>query len=412
MTGLLSILTKTERLFMTNNESNTNPGPLSGVKVIDLSLLLTGTLCSQHLADMGAEVIKIENPRAYDGSRAMFKGKGGYPALFMMLNRNKKAITLNLKRPTSKEILFKLLEDADILLEGFRPDGMDKMGIGYEVLKEKFPKLIYCGISGYGTSGKYVDFAGHDLNYLAVSGVLHQTGNPPRSAGFQLADVGGGTLTALSAILAALYYREKTGKGQRIDISMTDASLQFLSLYGGIFSASGKTPEPGNDILSGKLPNYNIYQTKEGRFVALGALEDMFFQTFLKAIGMENLTKEISFEDENLEKLKSILTNFFLSKTYADLESIFLNEDACLSPILSLEEVAKDPHLRDRKMVFETKHPKYGDILQFGSPFHFSETPFSYRMDPPEHGEHTDEILKTLGYSQGEIDGFRKERVI
>ncbi len=397
---------------MTYSPTEKNTGPLAGVKVIDLSLLLPGPLCSQHLADMGAEVIKIENPRAYDGSRAMFKGAGGYPALFMMLNRNKKAITLNLKRPSSKDILFKLLEDADILLEGFRPDGMDKMGLGYDVLKEKFPRLIYCGISGYGTSGKYVDFAGHDLNYLAISGVLHQTGKPPRAAGFQLADVGGGTLTALSAILAALYFREKTGKGQKLDISMTDASLQFLSLYGGIYSASEKTPEPGNDILSGKLPNYNIYQTKEGRYVALGALEDMFFQTFLRAIGKENLTKEMPLVEENLPKLKSILADYFLGKTFVDLEPIFMNEDACLSPVLSLEEVSKDAHWRERKMVFETKHPKYGDILQFGSPFHFSETPFSYRMHPPEHGEHSDEILKSLGYSETEIEGFRKDRVI
>jgi alpha-methylacyl-CoA racemase len=397
---------------MTNKISPSASGPLTGVKIIDLSLLLPGPLCSQHLADMGAEVVKIENPRAYDGSRAMFKGESGYPALFMMLNRNKKAITLNLKREASKEILFKLLENADILIEGFRPDGMDKMGIGYEVLKERFPKLIYCGISGYGTSGKYVDFAGHDLNYLAISGVLHQTGNPPRPAGFQLADVGGGTLTALSAILAALYYREKTGKGQRLDISMTDASLQFLSLYGGIYSASQKTPEPGNDILSGKLPNYNIYETKEGRHVALGALEDMFFQTFLRAIGKENLTKEMPLVEENLPKLKSILAEYFLSKTLADLEPIFKNQDACLSPILSMEEVAKDAHWRERKMVFETKHPKYGDILQFGSPFHFSDTPFAYRMHPPEHGEHTEEILKSLGYSSEDIAGFKKERVI
>lgn len=397
---------------MNENNQSLAKGPLTGVKVVDLSLLLPGPLCSQHLADMGADVIKIENPRAYDGSRAMFKGPSGSPALFMMLNRNKKAITLNLKRPASKEILFKLLEDADILLEGFRPDGMDKMGIGYDVLKEKFPKLIYCGISGYGTSGKYVDFAGHDLNYLAISGVLHQTGNPPRAAGFQLADVGGGTLTALSAILAALYYREKTGKGQKIDISMTDASLQFLSLYGGIFSASGKTPEPGNDILSGKLPNYNIYQTKEGRYVALGALEDIFFQTFLRCIGKENLTKEIPMNEENFDKLKSILSEYFLSKTYADLEAIFANEDACLSPILSMEEVSKDDHWKERKMVFNANHPKYGEVLQFGCPFHFSETPFSYRMHPPEHGEHTIEILESIGYSKENIELFKKDRVI
>lgn len=393
-------------------ETIESKGPLAGVKVIDLSLLLPGPLCSQHLADMGADVIKIENPRAYDGSRAMFKGKTGYPALYMMLNRNKKAITLNLKREQAKEILFKLLEDADILLEGFRPDGMDKMGLGYDVLSKKFPKLIYCGISGYGISGKYVNFAGHDLNYLAISGVLDQTGNPPRPAGFQLADVGGGTLTALSAILAALYYREKTGIGQRIDISMTDASLQFTSLYGGILSASGKSPEPGNDILSGKLPNYNIYETKEGRFVALGALEDMFFQTFLRAIGMENLTKELPMVEENFNTIKQKLTDFFKSKTFADLEPIFQNEDACLSPILKMDEVQKDAHWKDRGMILEKDHPKFGPILQFGSPFHFSKTPFQYRTDPPEHGEHTFEILNKLGFSEDKIAEFKKDRVI
>lgn len=393
-------------------ETIESKGPLAGVKVIDLSLLLPGPLCSQHLADMGADVIKIENPRAYDGSRAMFKGKTGYPALYMMLNRNKKAITLNLKREQAKEILFKLLEDADILLEGFRPDGMDKMGLGYDVLSKKFPKLIYCGISGYGISGKYVNFAGHDLNYLAISGVLDQTGNPPRPAGFQLADVGGGTLTALSAILAALYYREKTGIGQRIDISMTDASLQFTSLYGGILSASGKSPEPGNDILSGKLPNYNIYETKEERFVALGALEDMFFQTFLRAIGMENLTKELPMVEENFNTIKQKLTDFFKSKTFSDLEPIFQNEDACLSPILKMDEVQKDAHWKDRGMILEKDHPKFGPILQFGSPFHFSKTPFQYRTDPPEHGEHTFEILNKLGFSEDKIAEFKKDRVI
>ncbi|MBM9589730.1 CoA transferase [Leptospira sp. 201903075] len=397
---------------MSQNQNQSSKGPLAGVKVVDLSLLLPGPLCSQHLADMGAEVIKIENPRAYDGSRAMFKGKTGYPALYMMLNRNKKAITLNLKRESAKEILFKLLEDADILLEGFRPDGMDKMGIGYDVLKEKFPRLIYCGISGYGISGKYVDFAGHDLNYLAISGVLDQTGNPPRPAGFQLADVGGGTLTALSAILAALYYREKTGKGQRIDISMTDASLQFLSLYGGILSASESSPEAGNDILSGKLPNYNVYETKEGRYVALGALEDMFFQTFLRAAGMENLTKDHPMNEENIPLIKQKLTDFFKSKTYSDLQPLFDNTDACLSPILNMKEVAQDPHMKDRGMVLERNHPKYGPILQFGSPFHFSETPFVYRNDPPEHGEHTEEILGGLGYPKDKIAEFKKDRVI
>jgi alpha-methylacyl-CoA racemase len=387
-------------------------GPLKGVKVIDLSLLLPGPLCSMHLADMGADVIKIENPRAADAARVMYKSASGMPGLFMMLNRNKKAITLNFKRDKAKEILFRLLEDADILLEGFRPDGMDKMGIGYDVLKERFPKLIYCGISGYGIDGKYVDFAGHDSNYLALAGLLHQSGVNPTLGGYQLADVGGGTLTALSAILAALYSREKTGLGQRIDISMMEGSLQFLSLYGGIYSSEKKVPEPGNGILSGGLPNYNIYKTKEGRHVALGALEDMFFKTFLRQSGQEKLLEEFPYSPENFPAIQDHLRKYFASKNVADLQPIFENTDSCLTLIRNLEEVVACEHLKSREMILEIDHPKYGSILQFGSPFHFLSTPTNYRMHPPEHGQHNEEIYSKIGYTKEDIDALKKERVV
>lgn len=390
-----------------------NPtGPLAGVKVIDLSLLLPGPLCSMHLADMGAEVIKVENPRAMDASRSMYKSKTGVPGIYLMINRNKKAITLNLKRPEAKDILFRLLEDADILLEGFRPDGMDKMGLGYDILKEKFPRLIYCGISGYGIHGKYTDFAGHDANYLALSGLLHQSGKEPVLGGYQLADIGGGTLTALSAILAALYYRERTGKGQRIDISMMEGAIQFLSLYTGIYVSENKEPEPGNSILSGKLPNYNIYKTKEGRYVVLASLEDMFFKTFLRNAGLNSIAEMLPITEDNIHKITEKLKEFFLSKTYQDLENLFNNEDSCLSPIRTMDEVMNCTHLQQRGMVFRVNHPQYGEILQIGSPFHFLSTPTSYRMHPPDHGEHTNQILAQLGFSESEIERLKKERVI
>lgn len=389
-----------------------NRGPLSGIKVIDLSLLLPGPLCSMYLGDMGADVIKVENPRAMDATRVMFKKTNGAPSLFLMLNRNKKAITLNLKKEKSREILFKLLEDADILLEGFRPDGLSKMGLGYEDLKERFPRLIYCGIYGYGTEGKYRDFAGHDVNYLSLSGVLSQTGKTPRIPGYQLADIGGGTMTALASILAALYAREKTGKGQKIAISMMDSSLPFLSLYGGIFAATGKNPEGGNELLSGKLPNYNVYRTREGRWIALGALEDMFFKTFLRQSGLEKHLEEFPTEEKNFSKWKEILTDYFASKTFEDLNFLFENEDSCLTPVKTMEEVCKDPDLRERGMILDKKHPEYGDYFQFGAPFPFSETPITYRLDPPNHGEHNVSIYQSLGYTLEEIETMKKEKVI
>jgi crotonobetainyl-CoA:carnitine CoA-transferase CaiB-like acyl-CoA transferase len=389
-------------------------GPLAGVKVIDLSLLLPGPLCSMYLGDMGAEIIKIENPRAYDGTRAMVKSDRGLPGLFFMTNRNKKAITLNLKKEKSKEILFKLLENADILLEGFRPDALDEMGFGYDALREKFPRLIYCGISGYGTSGPYKDWAGHDGNYLALSGVLDQLGgkDKPTLAGFQLADIGGGTLTAVAAILAALYSREKTGKGQKIDVSMMESSLQFISLYAGIYLSTGKLPERGNELLSGKLANYNIYKTKEGRFVFLGALEERFFRTFLRQIGKEHLLIEGKNLEELAEELKETLEDYFSLKSFADLKPLFENSDCCLTPIKNLSEVLQDPHLLERGSVFKKDHPVYGEYFQFASPFRFSETPCEYNTHPPEHGEHNQSVYTALGYSQEELENLKKERVI
>ncbi|UOG59750.1 CoA transferase [Leptospira noguchii] len=389
-----------------------NQGPLSGIKVIDLSLLLPGPLCSMYLGDMGAEVIKVENPRAMDATRVMFKKANGAPSLYLMLNRNKKAITLNLKKEKSREILFKLLENADVLLEGFRPDGLAKMGYGYEDLKERFPKLIYCGIYGYGTEGKYKNFAGHDVNYLSLSGVLSQTGKTPQIPGYQLADIGGGTMTALSSILAALYAREKTGKGQKISVSMMDSSLQFLSLYGGIYGATGKNPEGGNELLSGKLPNYNVYQTKEGRWVALGALEDMFFKTFLRQSGLDKHLEEFPAAEKNFLKWKEILTTYFSTKTFEDLNVLFENEDSCLTPVKTIEEVIKDPVFQESGMVMKKKHPDYGDYFQFGAPFSFSETTVTYRLDPPSHGEHNESIYRTLGYTVEEIETMKKEKVI
>ncbi|EMO54161.1 CoA-transferase family III protein [Leptospira noguchii] len=389
-----------------------NQGPLSGIKVIDLSLLLPGPLCSMYLGDMGAEVIKVENPRAMDATRVMFKKVNGAPSLYLMLNRNKKAITLNLKKEKSREMLFKLLENADVLLEGFRPDGLAKMGYGYDDLKERFPKLIYCGIYGYGTEGKYRNFAGHDVNYLSLSGVLSQTGKTPQIPGYQLADIGGGTMTALSSILAALYAREKTGKGQKISVSMMDSSLQFLSLYGGIYGATGKNPEGGNELLSGKLPNYNVYQTKEGRWVALGALEDMFFKTFLRQSGLDKHLEEFPAEEKNFLKWKEILTTYFSTKTFEDLNVLFENEDSCLTPVKTIEEVIKDPVFQESGMVMKKKHPDYGDYFQFGAPFSFSETPVTYRLDPPSHGEHNESIYRTLGYTVEEIETMKKEKVI
>lgn len=398
-------------------------GPLEGIKVIDLSLLLPGPLCAQHLGDLGAEVIKVENPKVGDmvryGGSKIEKDGFSESGMFLQVNRNKKAITINIKRPEGREVLFKLLQDADILLEGFRPGAMAKMGLGYDDLKEKFPRLIYCAISGYGATGPYVPLAGHDANYIAYSGLLGINGTEemPILPGFQVADIGGGTLLALSGILAALYAREKTGKGQFVDIGMMDGAFQFLSLYAGDYFASGKIPKRGKALLSGGLPNYQIYKTKDNKFVVLAALEERFFRNFLRQINREDLLDGIQLgkmqeNEEALEKLKPELEKIFASKTRDEWSELFENPDVCLAPVYELNEAMEDKQAKARGLVTEIHHPKLGKIKVLGSPFHFSETPVQYRYHPPAHGEHTVEILKELGYTQEEINKLREKRAI
>ncbi|MCB1324445.1 MAG: CoA transferase [Spirochaetales bacterium] len=401
--------------------TSTKPGPLDGVRVIDLSLLLPGPLCSMYLGDMGADVIKVENPRMPDLTRMMGariqsdSGESSESGLFLMLNRNKRAITINLKRPEGREVLLRLLEDADILLEGFRPGTLDEMGIGYEKLRERFGRLIYCAISGYGASGPYRDLAGHDGNYIAYAGLLDITGEaggPPVLPGVQIADIGGGTQMALSAILAALYARERTGEGQFLDISMLDGAFSFLSLHAGEYLATQKSPRRGAMTLSGALPNYNVYRCGCGRYVMLGALEERFFRSFLRQVGRESLLDGVELTPEGLKALHPKLEEIFAARTREEWQELFMNADVCLAPVNSMAEAFRDQQLQARGMVQTMSHPELGELLMIGSPFHFSGSPVSYRLPPPRHGQHTEEVLAALGYDQAQIAALRDRRAI
>lgn len=395
-------------------------GALEGIRVIDLSLLLPGPLCSMHLGDMGADVIKVENPRMPDLVRLMGSRHAGpdgesESGMFLAVNRNKRSITLNLKRPEGREILLKLLEGADILLEGFRPGALEDMGIGYKQLKEKFPRLIYCAISGYGDSGPYRRLAGHDGDYIAYSGLLGITGEAggaPVLPGVQIADIGGGTLTALAAILAALYARERTGRGQFLDISMMDGAFAFLSIHAGEYLATGREPRRGAMSLSGALPNYNVYRTKDDRYVMLGALEERFFRSFLRQVGREDLIADRELTPEGLADIKPELEAIFRDKTRDEWAELFANADTCLAPVNTPGEAFEDPQLRQRGMVVEMEDPRLGPVTMIGSPFHMSDTPASYRRFPPAHGQHTAEVLEELGLDEKRRAELKKKRVI
>ncbi len=375
--------------------------PLEGIRVLDLSMLLPGPLCSMYLGDWGAEIIKIENPKTGDPIREWGEH------FFLICNRNKKSLTLSLKKPEGKEIFLKLVKNADILIEGFRPNTMEKLGLGYEELKKHNPKLIYCGIYGYGKKSPYRDLPGHDGNYISLSGVLHHIGikERPILPAIQIADIAGGVYGALVGILLALYKREKTQKGEFIDISMVDFTLPFLSLLLAEFWKNQEEPQREEFILSGKLPNYHLYKTKDGKWVFLGALERNFLLSFLRKTQQEDLVSLLP-QEENWGKIQENFQKFFSQKTLEDLQDLF-QEDICLSPVYSLKEVLKDPHFKERDLFLEKEGKNF-----LGNPWKFAEIKEEFFLLPPKKGEHTQEILEELGYSPQEIDLYRKKRII
>lgn len=403
-------------------------GILDGIRIIDLSQLLPGPLATMYLGDWGAEVIKIENPRLGDGTRYMGSDINGQKEspLFGMLNRNKKSLTLNLKREEGKSILMHLLRTADVLIEGFRPQTMKKMGLSYEDLKEKFPRLIYISLSGYGATGKMKSYAGHDGNYTSWAGLMHlnrdREGRPVLPA-YQIADIGGGSMMLMTSVMAALFHKERTGKGQYIDIAMADGAISFLPLYLAehmAYKDIENKPQPNQWVLSGALPNYNIYETRDGQFVMLAALEERFFRNFLKAVNREDILQKYTLNKDNFEYIKREIVKIFKEKDYDSWQEYFHHPDICLSPIANLDEVVKNEHFQEREMFFYIqKKDSDGDenkennnLLQIGNPIKFSSMKEIRKNPPPNHGSDTVAILNHMGYSKEEIESLKKKNII
>ncbi len=380
---------------------------LEGLKVLDLTCYLPGPFCTQLLADYGAKVIKIEPPASGDPMREV----GGVSDYFARLNRGKKSLTLNLKSSQGKEIFKKLVRNIDILVEGFRPEVMNKLNLGYNDLLEINPDLIYCAITGYGQSGSYKMRAGHDLNYLSLAGILAITGpedGPPVIPGVQIADIGGGLL-ALFAIMAAIYYREKTGKGQYIDISMLDGLLSWLPLVVADYF-SGCKVNPGKSSLNGKLACYNVYKSKDNKYMSLAALEPKFWQEFCTTVGNNKLIPRQY--ELNQKELKKELKEIFAQKTRQEWESIFAVKDACCEPVLEFGENFSFKPLRERQMVFASVS-EGKEMHHLGLPIKFSSVaPAKPETSSPKLGEHNKKILTELGFDQTRINNLRDEGVI
>ena len=389
-------------------------GALHGLKVLDLSRLLPGPFCSMLMADLGADVIKVEDPKMGDYIRWWPPKIGGNSGFHVVLNRNKRSLTLNLKSPEAKAIFEKLAAGADVVLEGFRPGVMEKLGLGFKSLERINPRLVYCAISGYGADGVLADRAGHDINYLGLGGVLSFSGkDSPTLTGVQIADIGGGGLPAAFAIMAALFARERLGRGQFVDISMADGAFAWNCLRWGKFIADGKVPEPGDDLLNHGLACYNIYETRDGRHISLGALEPQFWRAFCRTAGRPQWDTPLYFEPGAHQKeLIESVSEFFKQKSLAEWVEHFREANCCCEPVLNLKEAMESELMKGRQMVVDLVHESWGAYKQLGIAPKFSLTPGSITSHAPELGEHTRPILEELGYSAEEIDRLKNSGIL
>jgi crotonobetainyl-CoA:carnitine CoA-transferase CaiB-like acyl-CoA transferase len=380
-----------------------NKGALSGIKVIDMSRLLPGPYCSMILADHGARVIAVEDKR--------FLADGLF---FDPVNRNKQHISLNLKTEEGKEIFFKLIKDADVFMEGFRPGVAGKLGIDYESVRKVNPGIIYCSITGYGQTGPYRDRVGHDANYLSISGVLDIIGEKDRAPaipGVQIADIAGGGMNAAIGILLALFAHEKTGAGQYIDISMTDSMVSFLPVPLFFRQITGQVTRRGDAFLSHRYACYNTYETADGRYISIGAVENRFWKRLCEIMGVPGYAP-LQYDEVRRAEITEFMRAAFRKKTLDEWEVMFSSEDVCWGRVQNLSEVLEDPLFAEREMIVEFTAKDGKKCKALGVPVKLSGTPGTVRTPPPRFGENTEDILSELGYENDKIKEFGKKGVI
>ncbi|WDU64452.1 CaiB/BaiF CoA-transferase family protein [Pseudomonas poae] len=390
-------------------------GPLASLKVLDFSTLLPGPFASLMLADMGAEVLRIESPTRMDLLRVLPPHDQGTSASHAYLNRNKRSLALDLKQAEALQIVYELVKEYDIVLEQFRPGVMGRLGLGYEALKAINPRLIYVSITGYGQTGPYKDRAGHDINYLALAGVASYTGRQgsgPLPLGVQLADVAGGSLHAVAGLLAAVISRHQSGVGQYLDVSMTDCSFSLNAMAGAGYLACGVEPGWESQVLNGGS-FYDYYRSRDGRWMSVGSLEPAFMQQLCAALGRPELAAQgLSPEPRVQKALKVALQVEFEKRSFDELCELFAGVDACVEPVLTLSEAVAHPQLQARQLVSQVPRADGSSQAQIACPLKFSEG-----LPEPRHigaavGAHSDEVLGELGFSAQRIVDLRRAKVV
>jgi crotonobetainyl-CoA:carnitine CoA-transferase CaiB-like acyl-CoA transferase len=399
--------------------------PLEGITVLDLTRLAPGPYCTMILADLGADVLKIEEPGPPTGRRAQQAG-GLSPvppprygvdrhSPYWALNRNKKSVGLNLKHDGARQIFYQLAERADVVVEEFRPGVAKRLGIDYDTLRQRNPRLIYCAVTGYGQSGPYKDLVGHDINYISMAGCLGMIGppgGPPVIPHNIIADFAGGGMHGAIGVLAALMARERTGRGQFVDIAMTDGVYSMLVSHLSTYFATGMVPRRGETLLDGGAHYYNVYETKDGKWMSIGSIEPWFYANLCKALGREDLLPYEFAEREKREEIKQAFRDIFKTKRRDEWFDLLTQHDICVGRVYDLDETAGDPHLRARDMIVEVDHPEVGPVKQVGISVKLSDTPGQIRFLAAPLGTHTEEILTGLGYTPENIAQLRAEGAI
>ena len=394
-------------------------GVLDGIKVLELARVPPAEMPGMFFADMGADVLKIDTPTGEPEDEQTRRR-----AAFAYVNRNKRSLALNLKAPEGQAVFRKLAAKIDVLVEGFRPGVTKRLGADYETLSALNPRIVYCSLSGFGQNGPYRDYPAHDGNYLSLAGVLGLIGEPDRKPVFPLnlvADYAGASMHGALGVMLALFARERTGRGQHVDVSYLDTSVALLAATPNMrfFWSDGWAPKRGEGFLGGSYPYYAIYETKDGKLLTIGCTEPWLWENFCRAIDRPDFVRFARQSDQLVRaandeevKCRQEIEGIIKTRTRDDWYDYLVKADVCVGKVYDPEEMVRDPQVLARDMVVELHHPRHGKVTQFGQPIKLSETPGSVRSAAPYIGEHSDEVLRELGMSAGEIAALRDKKVI
>ncbi|MFA5375553.1 MAG: CaiB/BaiF CoA-transferase family protein [Dehalococcoidia bacterium] len=379
---------------------------LDGIKILNMCWIGPGAFCTEMLSDLGADVIRISDVNQGDHGALAMMVFDQWPGL-----RNCRTFGVNLKTKAGKEAFMDLVKSADVMMEGFRPGVVKRLGIDYDALKKINPRIVYVSLSGYGQDGPYRDLVGHELNYIAISGLLGLTGSKgekPSIPGTVVADWSGGMSAGIS-ILSALLARERSGNGQFLDVSITDAITEVTSVQiNPYLYKHGIVPQRGETIWNGKYPWYSVYETKDKKYVAIATLEPKFFATLCKLLGCEEFVPYQFDEGAKRDEMFEFFKVKFQSKNRDEWVDLLMYEETCFAPVLGIDEVESDPQLIARRMILESEHPVVGHLKQIGSMHKLSDSPVEVRNWATSFGQHTDEILREIGYSAHRIKELRE----